>query len=185
MTSNILAGIASGLVVGDGMAESEVEMGPVVSERQRGTVKGFVDRALATGRVQAVAGGAAPDRPGSYYLPTVLTGAHQSDEIVQEEIFGPVVVVSGYDGDSDAIAKANDVCYGLAASVWTKDIDRALKAAAQIQAGTVWVNEHGPTAAEMPFGGYKQSGFGRDLSLHAVEEHTNLKHIAIGHGGTW
>ena len=182
---DILAGIASGLVVGDGMAESEVEMGPVVSERQRGTVKGFVDRALATGRVQAVAGGAAPDRPGSYYLPTVLTGAHQSDEIVQEEIFGPVVVVSGYDGDSDAIAKANDVCYGLAASVWTKDIDRALKAAAQIQAGTVWVNEHGPTAAEMPFGGYKQSGFGRDLSLHAVEEHTNLKHIAIGHGGTW
>ena len=94
-------------------------------------------------------------------------------------MFGPVVAVSTFSGHEDAIAKANDIAYGLAASVWTRDIDRAIDAANRIEAGTVWINDHGPTAAEMPFGGYKQSGIGRDLSAHAVEDHMQLKHVAI------
>jgi 1-pyrroline dehydrogenase len=176
--------IANSLVVGNGFNDPSVEMGPVVSLRQQEVVAGFVDRARATGHARVAAGGEKPGLNGAYYAPTVVTNVRQEDEIVQEEIFGPVVAVSSFTTEEDAIAKANGVAYGLAASVWTRDIDRALVSAARIEAGTVWVNDHGPTTAEMPFGGYKQSGVGRDLSIHAIEEHMHLKHVAVSHGRT-
>jgi acyl-CoA reductase-like NAD-dependent aldehyde dehydrogenase len=179
---DILTEIATSIGVGNGFVDPAVEMGPVVSYRQRETVEGFVERAVAKG-AKAVAGGRRPDLKGAYYEPTVVVNVDQSDEIIQEEIFGPVVAVTTFSDHEDAINKANDVAYGLAASVWTKDVDRALDAASRIQAGTVWVNDHGPTAAEMPFGGYKQSGVGRDLSVHAVEDHMQLKHVAITNRG--
>jgi acyl-CoA reductase-like NAD-dependent aldehyde dehydrogenase len=174
--------IANSMVVGNGFVDPSVEMGPVVSQRQQEVVAGFVDRARATGHIRVAAGGDRPDLSGAYYSPTVVTNVRQDDEIVQEEIFGPVVSVSSFSTDEEAVAKANGVAYGLAASVWTKDVDRALVTSALIEAGTVWVNDHGPTTAEMPFGGYKQSGVGRDLSIHAIEEHMHLKHVAISHG---
>lgn len=175
---DLLADIARSIRVGNGFEDDDVEMGPVVSFKHRDTVEGFVQRAVANG-AKTVTGGKRPDLEGSYVAPTVVIGASQGDEIIQEEIFGPVVAVATFDSHEDGIAKANDVAYGLAASVWTKDIDRALDAANRIQAGTVWINDHGPTAAEMPFGGYKQSGVGRDLSVHALEDHMQLKHVAI------
>jgi aminobutyraldehyde dehydrogenase len=175
---DLVTGIATSIRVGNGHQDDAVEMGPVVSFRHRDTVEGFVQRAVARG-AQAVAGGSRPALDGSYVSPTVVLGAAQGDEIIQEEIFGPVVTISTFDSHEDGIAKANDVAYGLAASVWTKDIDRAIDAANRIQAGTVWINDHGPTAVEMPFGGYKQSGIGRDLSIHALEDHMQLKHVAI------
>jgi acyl-CoA reductase-like NAD-dependent aldehyde dehydrogenase len=175
---DLLVGIARSIRVGNGFTEPDVEMGPVVSFEHRDRVQGFIDRALTKG-ARAAAGGQRPNREGAYVEPTVVIDVDQSDEIIQEEIFGPVVAVTTFASHEDAIAKANDIAYGLAASVWTKDIDRALDAANRIQAGTVWVNDHGPTAAEMPFGGYKQSGVGRDLSVHALEDHMQLKHVAI------
>lgn len=173
-----LVDIARNIVVGNGFVDPAVEMGPVVSFEHRERVEGFVNRAISSG-ARTATGGKRPDLPGAYVEPTVVVGARQSDEIVQEEIFGPVVAVSTFKNHEDAIAKANDIAYGLAASVWTKDVDRAIDAANRIQAGTVWINDHGPTAAEMPFGGYKQSGIGRDLSAHAIEDHMQLKHVAI------
>ena len=175
---DLLTGVATSINMGNGFEDPDVEMGPVVSFRHRDTVEGFVQRALANG-AQAVTGGSRPDLEGAYVAPTVVVGAKQEDEIIQEEIFGPVVAIATFDSHEDGIAKANDVAYGLAASVWTKDIDRALDAANRIQAGTVWINDHGPTAVEMPFGGYKQSGMGRDLSIHAIEDHMQLKHVAV------
>lgn len=175
---DLLAGVAMSIKMGNGFEDQNVEMGPVVSFKHRDTVEGFVKRAIENG-AQAVTGGSRPDLEGAYVAPTVVVGAKQEDEIIQEEIFGPVVAVTTFDSHEDGIAKANDVAYGLAASIWTKDIDRALDAATRIQAGTVWINDHGPTAVEMPFGGYKQSGMGRDLSVHAIEDHMQLKHIAI------
>ncbi len=174
--------LAKKIRIGNGFVDPGVQMGPVVSARHREDVAGFVERALGNGRTQLVAGGQSPDLPGSYYLPTVVTNVEQSDEIIQQEIFGPVVSVSTFATAEEAVLKANDIAFGLAASVWTQDVDRALTVSARIEAGTVWVNDHGPTAAEMPFGGYKQSGIGRDLSIQAVEEHTHLKHVAISHG---
>ena len=179
---DLLAQIANSITVGNGFEDPSIEMGPVVSFRHRDRVEGFVQRALAHGAT-AVTGGRRPGDEGAYVAPTVITGVEQRDEIVQEELFGPVVAVCTFDDHEDAIAKANDISYGLAASVWTKDIDRALDAANRIQAGTVWVNDHGPTAAEMPFGGYKQSGVGRDLSIHSIEDHMQLKHVAITRRG--
>ncbi len=159
----------------------DAALGPLVSRAHRERVHGFVERAAERG-AEVLAGGELEQGLGAYYRPTVVAGCGQDDEIVQREIFGPVISVVSYADEREAIAMANGVEYGLAASVWSSNIDRALRVATEIRAGTVWVNDHGPTAVEMPFGGFKQSGQGRDLSVYAIEEHTELQHIAIAVG---
>ncbi|WVT77954.1 aldehyde dehydrogenase family protein (plasmid) [Sinorhizobium chiapasense] len=175
-----LASMAGGIKVGNGYAERGIDMGPVVSAKHHEFVSGFVDRAVRNSSGRVVAGGSIAG-PGYFYAPTVVDNVEHSAEIIQKEIFGPVIAVTTFKDEADAIAKANDLEVGLAASIWTSDIERAIVAAGRVKAGSVWINDHGPTAAEMPFGGYKQSGIGRDLSIYAIEAHTELKHIAITH----
>ncbi|MEI7779838.1 MAG: aldehyde dehydrogenase family protein, partial [Actinomycetes bacterium] len=176
--TGVIAEVAGSTAVGDPFA-SETTMGPLVSRDQLRRISGLVDRALATGHVNLVAGGPLNEEPGFYYAPTVLAGVHHEDQIVQQEIFGPVATICTFNSESEAIALANGVSQGLAASVWTSNLDRAMRVSKALKVGTVWVNSHGATVAEMPFGGVKESGFGRDLSIYAIEQHTILKHIAI------
>jgi betaine-aldehyde dehydrogenase len=124
-------------------------------------------------------GGKRPDRPGSYFEPTVIAGPKQDSEIVQDEVFGPVVTVQQFSDEETAIKWANDVRFGLAASVFTTDIGRAMRVAKAIQFGTVWINEHFTLASEMPHGGFKESGYGKDQSMYAVEDYTVVKHVMI------
>ncbi|MFF9167547.1 MULTISPECIES: gamma-aminobutyraldehyde dehydrogenase [unclassified Streptomyces] len=154
------------------------DLGPLISHAHRDRVAGFVDRARAYARV--VTGGEAPGgelAKGAYYRPTLIAGAPQDSEIVQAEIFGPVLVVLPFDGDDEGIRLANDTPYGLAASAWSRDVYRANRATREIKAGCVWINDHIPIISEMPHGGYKASGFGKDMSSYSFEEYTQIKHV--------
>ena len=160
--------------------DADTDLGPLVSFAQRDRVAGFVDRARGSG-ARIVTGGQVPGgelAKGAYYAPTLVTGATQDSEIVQEELFGPVLVALPFDSDADGLAMANDTRYGLAASAWTRDVYRAQTAQRVIRAGTVWVNDHIPIVSEMPHGGMKQSGFGKDMSKYSLEEYTVVKHVS-------
>jgi 1-pyrroline dehydrogenase len=160
--------------VGDPAEGDEIEMGPVISKAQQDRVLGFLDRAKGA---KVLTGGETNGDRGFFVKPTVVTDVGQTDEIVQREVFGPVVTVQRFADDDEALAWANDVNYGLAASVFTRDIGRALNASRRLEFGTVWINDHIPLVSEMPHGGFKQSGYGKDLSLYSLEDYTQIKHV--------
>ncbi|MFE8936821.1 gamma-aminobutyraldehyde dehydrogenase [Streptomyces sp. NPDC007872] len=156
----------------------DTDLGPLISHAQRDRVAGFVDRARAYATV--VTGGEAPGgelEDGAYYRPTLITGAAQDSEVVQSEIFGPVLVALPFDTDDEGIGLANDTPYGLAASAWSRDVYRTGRATREIKAGCVWVNDHIPIISEMPHGGTRASGYGKDMSVYSFEEYTQVKHV--------
>jgi len=163
------------LVVGDIQDES-TNMGPVISAEHRKRVSGFLDRARSKKGTKVLTGGGAKKGKGFWMEPTVVE-AKQGDEIVQREVFGPVITVTRFGSDDEALAWANDVDYGLSASVWTTNVNRALNAARRLRFGTVWINDHLPLVSEMPHGGYKQSGYGKDMSMYAIDDYTQVKHV--------
>jgi betaine-aldehyde dehydrogenase len=189
VTSGRLKAVTEALVeamravrVGDPFDDG-VRMGPLISKMQRDRVDGFVQRARAQS-ASVLTGGAAPAKwseRGYYYEPTVITNVTQESEIVQSEVFGPVITISSIKDDADAVRLANDVPYGLAASVWTKDIGRAMRISRDLEFGTVWINDHLSLSSDTPHGGFKQSGFGKDLSHEAVKNYKITKHVMVRH----
>jgi acyl-CoA reductase-like NAD-dependent aldehyde dehydrogenase len=174
-----LADMAKALSVGPGMSTTPHDLGPIISRPQMEKVLGYVKSGLAQG-AECVAGGSQPDGNGYFVMPTVLQSVKDEMVIAQEEIFGPVLCVLDFDEEDEVIARANDTQYGLAAGGWTRDLDRALRLSNTLEAGTVWLNTWGDTDPASPFGGMKQSGYGREMGAEAIALYSQTKSVWIG-----